>query len=305
MAGRSIRIFLVDGTPSGVRTAELGLSTIKALAVPRASLLSIATRPEAKKTGVYVLIGPDPETPGQRMIYIGEADTLIKRVSDHNRDSDKDFWEECVFFLSKDENLTKAHGRYLEARLIALAKDAKRAKVKNGTAPKEEGRLPEPDAVEMDEFIAQARILLGSLGYDLFEPSIQPDSTGNSSASTSNLLGLQYSGDGYSATATLDQDAGQIIVKAGSKARKMEAQSLQPTYKNLRKQLQTNGVLQSINDTSYEFTQDYSFSSPTAAAQVVSGITINGRIAWKLSSTGQVFAEWEDAQLPTEIAGDG
>lgn len=300
MAGRSIRIFLVDGTPSGVRTAELGLSTIKALAVPRPSLPSIASRPEAKKTGIYVLIGPDPNTPGQRMIYIGEADTLIRRVSDHNRDSDKDFWEECVFFVSKDENLTKAHGRYVEAKLISLARDAKRARVTNNTAPTEDGRLPEADSVEMDEFIVQARILLGALGYDLFEPSVKPSLAVASNSSATLPLALQYSGDGYSANAVLDQDAGQITVKAGSKSRRAEAQSLQPTYKNLRRQLLESGVLSPLDDVSYKFSQDYSFNSPTAAAQVVSGITVNGRIAWRLSSTGQAFAEWEDAQLRAE-----
>ncbi|WP_167377253.1 GIY-YIG nuclease family protein [Xanthomonas alfalfae] len=230
------------------------------------------------------------------MIYIGEADTLIKRVSDHNRDSDKDFWEECVFFVSKDENLTKAHGRYIEARLIALAKEAKRAKVTNGTSPTEDGRLPEADSVEMDEFIVQARILLGSLGYDLFEPTSK-STAAIPSGSKDTLLALQYAGDGYSANAVLDQDAGQITVRAGSKSRRAEAQSLQPTYKNLRKQLLENSVLVPLDDASYQFAQDYSFNSPTAAAQVVSGITVNGRISWKLSGTGQVFAEWEDAQL--------
>lgn len=299
MAGRSIRIFLVDGTPSGVRTAELGLSTIKALAIPRPSLPSITARPEAKKTGVYVLIGPDPDTPGQRMVYIGEADTLIKRVSDHNRDADKDFWEECVFLVSKDENLTKAHGRYIEAKLISLAKEAKRARVTNGTAPSEDGRLPEADSVEMDEFIVQTRILLGSLGYDLFEPSLISPAVVSTSPTAPPLLALKFAGDGYSAQAMLDQDAGQVIVNIGSKARITEAPSLQPTYKNLRAQLLLSGVLKPIDDTSYQFTQDYSFNSPTAAAQVVSGITMNGRVAWKLAQTGQSFAEWEDAQLRT------
>jgi len=302
MVGRSIRIFLVDGTPSGVRTAELGLSTIKALAVPRPSLSSINSRSEAKKTGIYVLVGPDPETPGQRMIYIGEADTLVKRLLDHNRDSDKDFWEECVLFVSKDENLTKAHGRYVEARLIALAKEAKRAKVTNGTAPTEYGRLPEADAVEMDEFIVQARILLGALGYDLFEPTIKPiislDTGVTESVEKDMLLHLQFSGDGYRADAVLDQNAGKVTVMAGSKFRESEVQSLQPTYKNLRRQLRENGVVKLLEDKTYSFIQDYSFSSLTAAAQVVSGITVSGRTAWKLTASGRPFYEWEDAQLP-------
>ena len=133
--GRSIRIFLVDGTPSGVRTAELGLSTIKALAVPRASLSTVTSRSELEKTGVYVLIGVDADSPGRKKIYIGEGDTIINRLSAHNKAEDKDFWDECVLFVSKDQNLTKAHVRYLEGRLIKLAAESKRATLTNGTAP--------------------------------------------------------------------------------------------------------------------------------------------------------------------------
>lgn len=111
-------------------------------------------------------------------------------------------------------------------------------------------------------------------------------------------LNLQFSGDGYKADAVLDQNAGKITVKAGSKFRESEVQSLQPTYKNLRRQLRENGVVKLLEDKTYSFTQDYSFSSLTAAAQVVSGITISGRTAWKLTSSGRPFSEWEDAQLP-------
>ena len=109
MVGRSIRIFLVDGVSSGTRTAELGLSTIKALVVPRASLAAATQRPEMQKTGIYVLIGQDAELANMKRIYIGEGDTAINRISAHNKDVDKDFWDEAVVFVSKDDNLTKAH----------------------------------------------------------------------------------------------------------------------------------------------------------------------------------------------------
>ena len=82
----------------------------------------------------------------------------------HNKDEAKDFWEEAVLFVSKDGNLTKSHVRYLESRLIALAKEAKRATLVNGTSPSEQGKLPESDEVEMEEFIIQARLLLGTSG---------------------------------------------------------------------------------------------------------------------------------------------
>src|SRR5262249_23509585 len=150
---------------SGLRTAELGLSTIKALVVPRASLSAATKRTEVQRTGVYILIGRDSDKPGVLKVYFGEGDTVLTRLSAHDKDPEKDFWEDAVVFVSKDENLTKAHGRYLESRLIRLANDAKRCTVTNGTQPPEQGKLPEADEVEMEEFITQARLLLGTLGY--------------------------------------------------------------------------------------------------------------------------------------------
>ena len=307
MAGRSIRIFLVDGTSTGVRTAELGLSTIKALAVPRASLSAVATRSEISKTGVYVLIGADSESPGRKKIYVGEGDTIITRLSAHNKAEDKDFWDECVLFVSKDQNLTKAHVRYLEGRRLKLAAEAKRATLTNGTAPTVDGWLPEADEVEMEEFISQARLLLGALGYEIFEPQsaalpISSVTMSVGAADTNSNLSVtsfQYSGESFSATCTIDTDAGQFIVRSDSLARKNETPSLSPTYKSLRKQLLETGVLVDQSDESYRFTQDYAFGAPSAAAQVVSGSTVNGRSAWK-NANGQTLAEWQDAQLPSD-----
>ena len=306
MVGRSIRIFLVDGTASGTRTAELGLSTIKALVVPRASLPAAAQRSEPQKTGVYMLVGQDSEDPSLKRIYIGEGDTIITRISTHNRDEDKDFWDEAVLFVSKDDNLTKAHVRYVEAKLIGLAKAAKRSIVTNGTEPPEQGRLPEPDEVEMGEFIDQARLLLGALGYDIFEPRKALD-TGSEILPVQQKQArehlppmFEYSGPTFEATMRVDPISGQFIVKAGSTARKTEASSLSPTYKNLRAQLLKSGVIKSINDDSLQFVQDYAFSAPTPAAQVVSGSTAHGRTAWKVKGETTTFADWQDLQLPSE-----
>ena len=305
MVGRSIRIFLVDGISSGTRTAELGLSTIKALVVPRASLAAATQRPEVKKTGVYVLIGQDAELSNLKRIYIGEGDTAINRISAHNKDAEKDFWDEVVVFVSKDDNLTKAHVRYVEARLIAMAKDAKRSVVTNGTAPDEQGMLPEPDQVEMDEFIAQARLLLGALGYDIFEPPKTPPVNNPVVANAqqhpiSAAPNFKFAGANFDATLLVDQNSGQFLVQSGSKARKIETPSLQPTYKNLRAQLIQSGVLRDFDGETYLFTQDYAFSAPTPAAQVVCGSTANGRTAWKTALGNTTFAEWQDAQLPAE-----
>ncbi len=309
MTGRSIRIFLADGSTSGLRTAELGLSTIKALAVPRTSLAAAAARSELGKTGVYVLLGDDPDSPGTKLIYIGEGDTVLTRISTHNKDPEKDFWDECVVFVSKDSNLTKAHVRYVEARLIQIAREVKRARVLNGTLPSPDDWLPEPDEVEMEEFIAQTQLLLGSFGYNIFEPQLVfsapvPSSEASSDSSSSRLVGVMppefgFSGDGFSATCIIDPDTGRYVVKGGSTARKQEAPALQQTYRTSRQQLLHNGVLQSESDDSLSFTQDYSFKSPTAAAQVVAGYPINGRDAWKSRVDQTPISKWLEKQLPS------
>jgi len=255
------------------------------------------------------LVGQDSEVPNLKRIYIGEGDTIINRISSHNKDPEKDFWDEVVVFVSKDDNLTKAHVRYVEARLIALAKTAKRSVVTNGTAPSEQGKLPEADEVEMEEFISQARLLLGALGYDIFEPTKTPALVVQSAQPTQQqpVAGappvFEFSGANFDATMLVDLNAGQFIVQAGSKARKAETPSLQPTYKNLRTQLIQNGVLQDFDDASYQFAQEYAFSAATPAAQVVCGSTANGRTAWKSNPGNATFADWQDAQLPTEANG--
>jgi uncharacterized protein DUF4357 len=95
-------------------------------------------------------------------------------------------------------------------------------------------------------------------------------------------------------------ELGLSTIKAGSTARKQDTPSLQKTYRNLRSRLRENGVLREASDNSFEFSQDYSFSSPTAAAQVVSGTPVNGRTAWRTSDGIRTFADWQDEQLPSE-----
>jgi hypothetical protein len=127
----------------------------------------------------------------------------------------------CLFL--KDENLTKAHARYLEARLISLSKEANRATLANGTGPASEGKLPEADSVEMEESIAQARLLLGRLGYDILESILSPTPpVGERPVTSAALPEFRYEGEGFSARCVVDLDAGQFVVKAGSTARSYE-----------------------------------------------------------------------------------
>jgi hypothetical protein len=111
MSGKQIKLFLVDGTPGGLTTAEITNWTGHVLAARRSDLADLLGREEAQRTGVYFLLGDDESIVGDTRCYIGEADVVAERLRYHQRD--KEFWDRVVVITSKDSNITKAHGRYL------------------------------------------------------------------------------------------------------------------------------------------------------------------------------------------------
>ena len=119
MNGKQIKLFLVDGSPGGLTTAEITNWTGHVLSAARSDLAELLRRDEAQRTGAYLLLGEDEEAVGNTRCYIGEADVVAERLRYHQRE--KEFWDRVVVITSKDANLTKAHGRYLESRLIELA----------------------------------------------------------------------------------------------------------------------------------------------------------------------------------------
>jgi hypothetical protein len=147
MASATIRIFLVHGDPKRLRTAELSNWGGKAVAGPRNEFDAILAREESKGSGVYLLTGVDPKT-GEPALYVGEAESIRDRLKAH---LSKEFWNHLVFFLSKDENLTKAHVKYLEGRLIEQAQQAGRATLENSQGSG--ARLPESDREDMEVFL--------------------------------------------------------------------------------------------------------------------------------------------------------
>ena len=118
----TIRLFLVQGDALGLRTAEISNWSGKAVAAPRTELAALLERPELSGAGVYLLMGADADT-GKDTCYIGEAEVLRDRLRQHKA---RDDWSQVVAFVSKDENLTKAHIRFLEGQLIERARDAGR-----------------------------------------------------------------------------------------------------------------------------------------------------------------------------------
>ena len=77
----------------------------------------ILTRSEFDNPGIYCLKGDPTDEAFDEKIYIGEAENIKNRLKHHLSDPNKDF-KELIFFVSKDELLTKTQIRYLESRLV-------------------------------------------------------------------------------------------------------------------------------------------------------------------------------------------
>jgi hypothetical protein len=161
MPSATIKIFLVYGDPKRLRTAELSNWTGKSLAGPRSDFEGVIGREESSRSGVYFLTGNDPVS-GKPALYVGVAENIRDRVKAH---LEKDFWSQIVYFISRDENLTKAHIRYLEGKLIQQARQANRALLMNGQSSG--AKLPESDRGDMEVFLEKIYQLLPVLGVEL------------------------------------------------------------------------------------------------------------------------------------------
>ncbi len=304
-SGRSLRLFLVDGSPSGLITAEIMNWTGHVLCGPRTLLAALLRRPEASRTGIYFLIGPDPDNASRNIIYVGETDDVASRLRQHNRGEDqggKDFWEKVVFVTSKDQNLTKSHVKYLESALIEIVRDAGRAGLQNGTEPSYR-ILPESDIADMSYFLDQIRTVLPVLGFDFLrsrpvlvstEPAIQENST----SKVSPVFVMEIKKHGLSARAR-EVDGAFVVLKDSTAREKWTSEH--ESYRSLFDQLVADGVLSAVIAGVRRFTMDYAFSSPSAAAAVISGRPANGRTTWTTASSGQTYGFWQEQQVDCEV----
>ena len=291
------------------------MSTIQAIAFRRNQLRRVREAfPEIERPGVYILIGTDDNETDQQLAYIGESEGIGGRLSTHNSNENgrdaKGFWTDTVVLISKDENLTKSHARYVEACLIRSAGSNPRWTLPNTRMPSNDaGKLPLPDRAAMDEFVDQTKTLVGALGWDLFRemrgraPQMVPLEVGLSQPEPSESPRFFFRGEGFAAEMEIGS-SGDFIVQANSRARLRTTSTIPKGTINLRSNLLEKGVLCEEGNFLL-FASNYSFSSVSAAAAAVIGASANGRILWKLPD-GSTYADWEsglsenDATEPTK-----
>ena len=204
----------------------------------------------------------------KEVAYIGESEDVYYRLKQHL--DKKEFWNECLVFVSKDNNLNKAHVKYIENKLYNYALKAERYIVDNKTIPTE-STLSEFDLVDMDKFIENIKLVTSMYGYKIFDEIIPIDS----SIDESQILFINKKEKGIFARALVTEEG--FVVLKGSKVSSEFTNGTTECFKVAGAKLREKGVIDSDN----VFIKDHVFSSPSGAAVIVMGRNSNGLTEWK------------------------
>jgi hypothetical protein len=293
IGGRSLELYFVDGRPDGLLTAEVFNWTGHVIRTPRTQIKDALSLHGANHTGVYVLLGQTEDGP---LAYIGEAEDIGDRLRQHV--SGKDWWDTAVMITTSADALHKAHVKYLESRLVEIARDVGRAPLENGNTPARSSLNPAAVA-NMESFLDVLNMVLPAIGVELFVDKKRPAApalTTEHSPKAAPVFEMTLPRHDIKARARLEK--GEMIVLGGSQARTswIGDRTEKTSYWKLYDKLTENGDIQIYGEHAV-FLEDYAFSSPSAASAVIAGRSDNGRTSWKHEITGQTFAEWEADQL--------
>jgi len=266
MRGKTIQIFLTDGSPSGIKVAEITSNIERAIVIPRNKLHEAIKRSETSRPGIYFLFGID-EDKAKPIVYIGETKDGIKRIKSH--DKKKDFWNYVALIISKTNSFTKTHIAFLEELTIRKAREADRFELENSANP-QQSEVPEQLEADLLDSYDTIKMLLSTLGYPIFEKLGQPS---KSKKDVYYSKGKDGKGEGQYT------DEGFVVFKSSICNLEL-SKTAGSSVKNLRDRLIVSGVLKKKGNV-YVFESDYLFNSPSAASNIILARKSNGWIEWK------------------------
>lgn len=214
------------------------------------------------------------------MVYIGQAgarkngEGILNRLQEHKRNPEKDYWTEAIVFTTSNNSFGPTEISYLENRFCNLALQANRYVVKNGNDPTP-GNITEEKESELEEFIDNAKIIMGTLGHKVFVPlatsAPAPLVTEEVLSDTSDEL-LYFDHSGVKATGKRTSD-GFVVLKGSQICSKLTKSCPDPTLRNREKYA-------SKVDENFMLIEDILFTSPSSAASYIGGASLSGNACW-------------------------
>ena len=267
----------MDGDATGRIKASLTNWTGLVYSLPRTYLAqSKKDRPDLQSTGVYFLLGRSEET-SQDIIYIGQAGErengkgLLGRIEEHERS--KEFWNRAILVLTSNNSFGATDITYLERSFYDLALKSGRYSLENNQVPSH-GNVTEEKKAELDEFIEYVRLVVGSMGYRMFEPMLPTShhkKQNNKNPETQNLH-IQLNGKVIACGQRNDEG---FVLRSGSLLMPPK-ESFPPSLLKKREELE-----KASKRASGKTTEDILFSAPSTAARFVLGRSASGMVEWK------------------------
>lgn len=280
--GKSIELFLVNGTADSLITAELSNWNGKAIKIPRIEVAA-CSRDDISQAGVYFLFCKEDD--GSDSVYIGEAENVKERLVQHLRDyqseKEKYYWNTAVIFIGRD--LNKALIRYLENRFVEIARNCKRYVVLTKNTYRNTV-MKESQVAVMEEFVDNVKILINALGYKVLDPLLQSGVDATSVEDEELFINI-----GSTCASGIITSEGFVVLKGSTVNAKTSAKSLSAGMKKLREKIFTDGKVENLTTT-----EDILFSSSSAAADFVLGYSASGPRTWK-TKDGRTLKEIEDS----------
>lgn len=282
--GKSIELFLVNGTADSLIIAELSNWNGKAIKIPRIEVSS-CNRDNITQAGVYFLFCKEDD--GSDSVYIGEAenvkDRLVQHLRDYQSEKEKYYWSTAVVFIGRD--LNKALIRYLENRFVEIARASKRYLVLTKNTYRNTV-MKESQIAVMEEFVDNVKILINALGYKVLEPFAQVDPSND----TVDDKLLYITSGSVNATGKVTAE-GFVVFTGATLNEKMSVRSLSAGMQKQRQKL-----FDSSKANNLVTTEDILFSSSSAAADFILGYSVSGPRTWKTKG-GRTLKELEDKQV--------
>ena len=305
MSGKHIELFLVDGEPGGITTANISGWTGDILVCPRSALTRLFDREEAHRNGVYLLLGDDPDAIESVSCYIGKTEDFSARFRQHDRQ--KDWWNRAILVSSRDDSFNEGHWGYLEARLVEIANTTKRCSLPDNTQTPQPRKLSEAQQSDAEVFLEQIRGVLPALGVNILRSTHRaPEQQAPPPDIDSPIFTLTAPKHGVKARARvvggefIMLEGSRIVGKWTNEGSKLSTRNSYRNHRDRHAKLVGDGSI-AVEGTIGTLTRDISFPSPSAAGSIAVGYSCNGRAYWKW--TGGTYGDWENRDLdPTVTA---
>ena len=296
MSGKHIDLFLVDGESGGITTAGIIGWTGQILNGPRSALTRLLDREEARRNGVYFLLGDDPDAIENIACYIGRTEDFSARFRHHDRQ--KDWWDRAILVSSLDDSFNEGYWGYLESRLLEIARTTKRCTLRDNVQAPQPRKLSEAQQSDAEAFLEQIRSILPVLGVNILRGTHRaPERQTPPPDIDSPIFTLTAPKRGVKARARVV--GGEFIMMEGSRVvgkwtNAGRTSSTRRSYESLCAQhakLVDDGSI-AVEGTIGTLARDIPFPSPSTAGSIAVGYSCNGRIAWTWE--GGTYKDWEN-----------